>query len=113
MTPSTIGHSVHSTVANTTTGAAYTDGTGAFHPREERIERGSAINGERRIKVDVCVIGSGAGGAQEHRQHHGRSDQGRLRYQGGKIGSIGQYRRVRDLVEKISDHDAMVMTSSQ
>jgi choline dehydrogenase-like flavoprotein len=46
-----------------TTGTAYTDGTGAFRPRQERIERGSAINGERRIKVDVCVIGTGAGGA--------------------------------------------------
>jgi choline dehydrogenase-like flavoprotein len=46
-----------------TTGTAYTDGTGAFRPREERIERGSAINGERRIRVDACVIGTGAGGA--------------------------------------------------
>jgi choline dehydrogenase-like flavoprotein len=46
-----------------TTGAAYTDGTGAFHPRTERIERGAAIRGERRVKVDAVVIGTGAGGA--------------------------------------------------
>jgi choline dehydrogenase-like flavoprotein len=32
-------------------------------PHTERIERGTAIRGERRIKVDACVIGTGAGGA--------------------------------------------------
>jgi choline dehydrogenase-like flavoprotein len=46
-----------------TTGSAYTDGRGAFHPRAERIEHGSAIRGERRVRVDACVIGTGAGGA--------------------------------------------------
>jgi hypothetical protein len=46
-----------------TTGAAYTDGRGSFHPRTERIERGSEIVGERRVRADVCVIGTGAGGA--------------------------------------------------
>jgi choline dehydrogenase-like flavoprotein len=46
-----------------TTGAAYTDGRGAFRPRSERIERGAAIAGERRVRADVCVIGTGAGGA--------------------------------------------------
>lgn len=46
-----------------TTGTAYTDGSGAFRPRAERIERGSGIRGERRVRVDVCVIGTGAGGA--------------------------------------------------
>ena len=46
-----------------TTGAAYTDGTTTHRPREERIERGANIKGERRVKVDVCVIGTGAGGA--------------------------------------------------
>ncbi len=43
--------------------AAYTDGTGAFKPTEERVERGSEIPGERRERADVCVIGTGAGGA--------------------------------------------------
>ena len=46
-----------------TTGAAYTDGSGMFRPEEERVERGSAIRGERVERVDVCVIGTGAGGA--------------------------------------------------
>ena len=46
------------------TGAgAYTDGTGMFSPAVERVERGSRIAGERRVRVDACVIGSGAGGA--------------------------------------------------
>ena len=46
------------------TGAgAYTDGTGMFSPAEERVERGSRIAGERRVRVDACVIGTGAGGA--------------------------------------------------
>jgi GMC oxidoreductase len=49
--------------ARPTTGAAYTDGRGAFRPRAERIERGAAIGGERRVRADVCVIGTGAGGA--------------------------------------------------
>jgi len=34
-----------------------------FVPREERVESGSAIRGERVVRVDVCVIGTGAGGA--------------------------------------------------
>src|SRR3954463_14572147 len=46
-----------------TTGDAYTDGTGAYVPRTERIERGAAITGERRVRADACVIGTGAGGA--------------------------------------------------
>jgi hypothetical protein len=46
-----------------TTGAAYTDGTTAYRPRAQRIERGETIRGERRIRVDACVIGTGAGGA--------------------------------------------------
>ena len=46
-----------------TTGDAYTDGTGMFVPSVERMERGSRIAGERVVKADVCVIGTGAGGA--------------------------------------------------
>src|SRR3954471_597313 len=46
-----------------TTGDAYTDGTGSYVPRTERIERGAAIAGERGVKADACVIGTGAGGA--------------------------------------------------
>jgi choline dehydrogenase-like flavoprotein len=50
-------------VTRPTTGAAYTDGSGAYRPRAERVERGSSISGERRVRADVCVIGTGAGGA--------------------------------------------------
>jgi choline dehydrogenase-like flavoprotein len=46
-----------------TTGAAYTDGRGMFVPSEERVEDGRRITGERVVRVDVCVIGTGAGGA--------------------------------------------------
>jgi choline dehydrogenase-like flavoprotein len=42
---------------------AYRDGRGTFHPSERRIVPGKGIHGERRIRVDACVIGSGAGGA--------------------------------------------------
>ena len=45
-----------------TTGAAYTDGSGMFVPEVERVERGSRIGGERLLRADVCVIGTGAGG---------------------------------------------------
>ena len=41
----------------------YTDGTTAFHPTTERIEDGAAISGSRTVRVDACVIGTGAGGA--------------------------------------------------
>jgi choline dehydrogenase-like flavoprotein len=51
------------TATRPTTGAAYTDGTAIPRARQERIERGSAIAGERRVRADVCVIGTGAGGA--------------------------------------------------
>jgi choline dehydrogenase-like flavoprotein len=46
-----------------TTGEAYTDGRGAFLPTVERVERGADIAGERIVRADVCVIGTGAGGA--------------------------------------------------
>ncbi len=46
-----------------TTGTAYTDGHGMTRPAVERIEAGSAIAGERVVRADVCVIGTGAGGA--------------------------------------------------
>jgi choline dehydrogenase-like flavoprotein len=49
--------------ARPTTGSAYTDGSGMFKPSVERIERGAEIVGERIVSADVCVIGSGAGGA--------------------------------------------------
>src|SRR3954464_4193212 len=42
---------------------AYTDASGMYRPRSVRIERGDRIAGERRVRADVCVIGSGAGGA--------------------------------------------------
>jgi choline dehydrogenase-like flavoprotein len=43
--------------------AAYTDGSGTFHPLERRIVAGREIGGERVVHVDACVIGAGAGGA--------------------------------------------------
>jgi choline dehydrogenase-like flavoprotein len=46
-----------------TGGSAYRDGHGGFLPTEERIEPGGRIAGERWVKVDACVIGTGAGGA--------------------------------------------------
>ena len=46
-----------------TTGEAYTDGRGMFRPAEVRVEDGSRIPGERVVRADVCVIGTGAGGA--------------------------------------------------
>ena len=36
---------------------------GFVHPREERVVRGEDIAGERTVRVDACVIGTGAGGA--------------------------------------------------
>jgi choline dehydrogenase-like flavoprotein len=41
----------------------YTDGRGAFTTDERRIEPGSDIRHPRTVRVDACVIGSGAGGA--------------------------------------------------
>lgn len=49
--------------ARPTTGAAYTDGRGAFRPSTVRVERGADLEGDRTVRADVCVIGTGAGGA--------------------------------------------------
>jgi choline dehydrogenase-like flavoprotein len=46
-----------------TTGSAYTDGRGAFRAGVERVVRGTEIRGKRTVRVDACVIGTGAGGA--------------------------------------------------
>jgi choline dehydrogenase-like flavoprotein len=43
--------------------AAYSDGRGAFLPRVERVEDGRSIQGERIVRADAVVIGTGAGGA--------------------------------------------------
>jgi choline dehydrogenase-like flavoprotein len=42
---------------------AYADGRGTFHPPERRIVRGAEIRHEKTVRVDACVIGTGAGGA--------------------------------------------------
>lgn len=51
------------TVSRDTGRAAYREGRGTFHPAQRRIEPGRAITGRRSLQADVCVIGSGAGGA--------------------------------------------------
>jgi choline dehydrogenase-like flavoprotein len=43
--------------------AAYTDGTAIYRPRDERVVRGSELTGRVRMRADVCVVGTGAGGA--------------------------------------------------
>ncbi len=42
---------------------AYSDGRDAIHPDEERVIDGATIDGERVVRADACVIGTGAGGA--------------------------------------------------
>ncbi|MEA2388550.1 MAG: hypothetical protein QOG41_1323 [Thermoleophilaceae bacterium] len=41
----------------------YADGRNAIRPEVERVESGTSITGDRTIRVDACVIGTGAGGA--------------------------------------------------
>src|SRR5918912_2653022 len=43
--------------------AAYADASGTYRQRTTRLERGDRIPGERRLRADACVVGSGAGGA--------------------------------------------------
>jgi choline dehydrogenase-like flavoprotein len=63
-TPPTPAPTPAGTTALRDTGrAAYTDGTGTFHPLERRLVEGRSLAGETIITVDACVIGSGAGGA--------------------------------------------------
>jgi choline dehydrogenase-like flavoprotein len=46
------------------TGAeAYADGRNAFVPTEARIVSGASLDRDLTVRVDVCVIGTGAGGA--------------------------------------------------
>ena len=49
--------------ARATTGAAYTDGRGAFRPSVERLRDGASIRGTHRVQVDAVIVGAGAGGA--------------------------------------------------
>jgi len=46
-----------------TTGAAYTDGRGAFRPSVQRLWDGAVMRGTHRVQVDAVVVGAGAGGA--------------------------------------------------
>jgi choline dehydrogenase-like flavoprotein len=43
--------------------AAYADASGLYRPREERVVRGSDLRGRVRMRADVVVVGTGAGGA--------------------------------------------------
>jgi choline dehydrogenase-like flavoprotein len=54
---------VSATGVRPTGAAAYSDGSGAFHPPERRLVAGAGITRRRALRVDACVIGSGAGGA--------------------------------------------------
>ena len=51
------------TATRPTGDAAYRDGTHAFVPREVRVVRGADIDRDIDVRVDVCVVGTGAGGA--------------------------------------------------
>lgn len=51
------------TAVRPTTGAAYTDGRDMLVPTVERLVEGQALTGTHSVRVDACVIGSGAGGA--------------------------------------------------
>jgi choline dehydrogenase-like flavoprotein len=42
---------------------AYGDASGLARPREERVVRGADLAGRVRMRADVCVVGTGAGGA--------------------------------------------------
>jgi choline dehydrogenase-like flavoprotein len=46
-----------------TTGDAYRDWGPPAQPIEPRVEDGARLGGERTVECDVCVIGTGAGGA--------------------------------------------------
>ena len=46
-----------------TTGDAYRVGSGFVLPDEVRVRDGAQISGDERVTADVCVIGTGAGGA--------------------------------------------------
>jgi choline dehydrogenase-like flavoprotein len=95
------------------TGAdAYRDGSGAFLPGDVRVVRGSALRRSLALRVDACVIGTGAGGAPvakelaeaglsvamlEEGEHHTADDytarprdmSARLYRDGGQIATIG------------------------
>jgi hypothetical protein len=45
-----------------TTGDVYRE-PWTYKPREARVVRGDEITSDRTIRADVCVIGTGAGGA--------------------------------------------------
>lgn len=51
------------TVKRATTGAAYAEANGFFSGVEPNITEGSGITRDHSVRADVCVIGSGAGGA--------------------------------------------------
>ncbi len=46
-----------------TTGDAYRDCGPPAEPVEPRVEDGAQITDDRTVECDVCVIGTGAGGA--------------------------------------------------
>ena len=45
-----------------TDAAAYGDAASLYRPRDERVVRGSELSGRVRMRADVCVVGTGAGG---------------------------------------------------
>lgn len=42
--------------------SAYGDGSTLYRPRDERVVRGCDLRGRGRMRADVCVVGTGAGG---------------------------------------------------
>jgi choline dehydrogenase-like flavoprotein len=49
-------------VTRPTDAHAYGDGRSLYAPQEERVVRGAELSGRVRMRADVCVVGTGAGG---------------------------------------------------
>src|SRR5437764_5884091 len=82
-----------------TVGAEPNAGAGYAMPREVRVERGSAIAGERRVRADACVIGTGAGGAPVAKELAGQNALG-VKRGADRLGWHGDfiYRNARGCV---------------
>lgn len=93
-----------------TTGPAYTDGRGMFVAAEERVESGSRIRGERVVRVDACVIGTGAGGAPVAKELAERGARVAMLEEGAHFTADGYSTQPRDMLANLYRDAAQTVT---
>lgn len=90
--------------------AAYADARGLVRAGEERVVDGASLTGRRRMRADVCVVGTGAGGAVMAAELAAGGLRVVMVEEGGLLGPADFTARPRDLAPRLYRDGSQVTT---